>query len=51
MNDGQKLKVVDKFTYLGRTLSRAVHIDDQIAARIAKAEDSMQCLGAKWNQA
>ena len=26
--NGQKLKVVDKFTYLGSTLSRAVHIDD-----------------------
>ena len=25
--NGQKLKVVDKFTYLGNTLSRAVHID------------------------
>ena len=32
---GQKLKVVDKFTYLGSTLSRAVHIDD-VTARIAK---------------
>ena len=35
--NGQKLKVVDKFTYLGSTLSRAVHIDDEITARIAKA--------------
>ena len=26
--NGQKLKVVDKFTYLGSTLSRAVYIDD-----------------------
>ena len=26
--NGQKLQVVDKFTYLGSTLSRAVHIDD-----------------------
>ena len=34
---GQKLKVVDKFTYLGSTLSRAVHIDDEVTARIAKA--------------
>ena len=31
--NGQKLKVVDKFTYLGSTLSREVHIDD--TARIA----------------
>ena len=35
--NGQKLKVVDKFTYLGSTLSRAVHIDDEITARITKA--------------
>ena len=35
--NGEKLKVVDKFTYLGNTLSRAVHIDDEVTARIAKA--------------
>ena len=35
--NGQKLKVVDKFIYLGSTLSRAVHIDDEVTARIAKA--------------
>ena len=35
--NGQKLKVVDKFTYLGSTLSRAVHIDNEVTARIAKA--------------
>ena len=34
---GQRLQVVDKFTYLGSTLSRAVHIDDEVNARIAKA--------------
>ena len=34
---GQRLKVVDKFTYLGSTLSRDVHIDDEVNARIAKA--------------
>ena len=33
----QKLNVVDKFTYLGSTPSRAVHIDDEITARTAKA--------------
>ena len=32
-----KLKIVDKFIYLGSTLSRAVHIDDEVTARIAKA--------------
>ncbi|XP_053405094.1 uncharacterized protein LOC128558876 [Mercenaria mercenaria] len=31
-----KLQAVDKFTYLGSTLSRAVHIDDAIDCRIAK---------------
>ena len=35
--NGQKLQVVDKFTYLGSTLSRAVHIDDEDTARTAKA--------------
>ena len=33
---GQRLQVVDKFTYIGSTLSRAVHIDDEVNARIAK---------------
>ena len=31
------LQVEDKFTYLGSTLSRVVHIDDEVNARIAKA--------------
>ena len=35
--NGQKLQVVEKFTYLGSTLSRAVHIDDEATARTAKA--------------
>ena len=35
--NGQKLQVVDKFTYLGSILSRAVHIDDEVTARTAKA--------------
>ena len=35
--NGQKLQVVDKFTYLGSTLSRAVHIDDEVTARTANA--------------
>ena len=35
--NGQKLQVVDKFTYLGSTLSRAVHIDDEVTDRTAKA--------------
>ena len=35
--NGRKLQVVDKFTYLGSILSRAVHIDDEVTARTAKA--------------
>ena len=35
--NGQKLKVVDKFAYLGSTLSRAVYIDNEVTARITKA--------------
>ena len=38
--NGQKLAAVDKFTYLGSTLSRCVHIDDEINARIAKASST-----------
>ena len=34
---GQKLKVVEKFTYPGSTLSSAVHTDDEVTARIAKS--------------
>ena len=42
---GQRLQVIDKFTYLGRTLSRVVHIDDEINARIAKASAAFGRLG------
>ena len=54
--NGPKLKVVDKFTYLGSTLSRAVHIDDELLPELQKPvwhlEDSVQMSeGAKWNQA
>ena len=35
--NGQKLQAVNKFTYLGSTLSRAVYIDDEVTARTAKA--------------
>ena len=34
--NGQKLRVVDKFAYLGSTLSRAVHIDDEVTDLILK---------------
>ena len=30
---GHRLQVVDKFPYLGSTLSRVVHIDDKVNAR------------------
>ena len=42
---GQRLQVVDKFTYLGSTLSRVVHTDD---ASIWPA--TLKYLGPKWNQ-
>ena len=32
---------MDKFTYLGSTLSRNVLIDDEIAARLAKANSAV----------
>lgn len=35
--NNQKLSAVDKFTYLGSTLSRAVHMNEEINTRIAKA--------------
>ena len=35
--NGQRLNVVDRFTYLGSTLSRNVVIDDEINIRLAKA--------------
>ena len=34
--NGHKLHVVDKFTYLGSTLSIEVYIDDEVTARTAK---------------
>ena len=35
--NGHKLQVFDKFFYLGSTLSRGMHIDDEVTARSAKA--------------
>ena len=35
--NGQRLRVVGKFIYLGSILSSAVRIDDEVTARIAKA--------------
>ena len=46
-----RLQVVDKFTNLGNTLSRVVHIDDEVNARIAKASAAFGRLrGSVWDQ-
>ena len=48
---GQGLQVVDKFTYLGSTLSRVVHIDDEVNARIVKASAAFGWLrGNIWDR-
>ena len=48
---GRRLQVVDKFTYLGSTLSRIVHIHDEVNARIAKASAAFGRLHARiWDQ-
>ena len=48
---GQWLQVVDTFTYLGSTLSRVVHSDDEVNARIAKAGASFgQLCGSIWDR-
>ena len=43
--NGQKLQVVDIFTYLGSTLARDVHIDDEVTARTANLADFVQMSG------
>ena len=48
---GQRLQVVDKFTNLENTLSRVVHIDDEVNARIAKASAAFGRLrGSIWDR-
>ena len=48
---GHRLQVVDKFTYLGSTLSRVVHIDDEVNARTAKASAAFGRLrGSIWDR-
>jgi len=50
VND-QRLNVVDKFTYLGSTLSRSVVIDDEVNTRIAKASVAFGRLHSSvWNR-
>ena len=46
-----RLQVVDKFTDLGSTLSRVVHIDDEVNARIAKASAAFgRHRGSTWDR-
>ena len=47
---GQRLQVVDKFTYLGSTLSRVVHIDDEVNTRISKASAAFGRLQVFWTE-
>ena len=48
---GQRLQVVDKFTYLGSTLSRVVQIDDEVNVRIVKASAAFGRLrGSIWDR-
>ena len=49
--NGQRLKAVDRFTYLGSTLSRDVVIDDEVDARLAKASSAFGRLSSNvWNR-
>ena len=48
---GQRLQAIDKFTYLGSTLSRRTNIDDEIKNRIAKASSAFGRLRKKvWER-
>ena len=48
---GQRVQVVDKFTYLGSTLSRVVHVDEEVNVRIAKASAAFGRLrGSIWDR-
>ena len=48
---GQRLQVIDKFTYLGSTLSGVVHVDDEVNAMIAKASAAFGRLrGSIWDR-
>ena len=49
--NGERLKAVDKFTYLGSTLSRDVVIDDEVDVRLAKANSAFGRLNTNvWNR-
>ena len=48
---GQRLQVVDKFTYIGSTLPGVMHIDHKVSARIAKASAAFDRLrGSIWDR-
>ena len=48
---GQRLQLVDKFIYFESTLSRVVHIDEEVNARIAKANAALSRLHSSiWDQ-
>ena len=48
---GKRLNVVNRFTYLGSTLSQNATIDDEVDIRIARASASFGRLSAKvWNR-
>lgn len=48
--DGVELEAVDKFVYLGSTLSRSVCIDDEVTHRLSKASSAFGLLKAKlWD--
>ena len=49
--NGQRLNAVDKFTYLGSTLSKNAVIDDEVNARLAKASIAFGRLHKNvWNR-
>ena len=49
--NGQKLKAVEKFTYLGSTLLRNAVIDDEVNARLATASATFGRLHKNvWNR-
>ena len=49
--DGETLKAVDDFSYLGSTVSTAVNIDSKVDKRMAKASSTLERLTASvWDR-